>query len=148
MEHVLWPGRLELIEYEGKRILLDAAHNVDGAKHLGLALKSIYPFRKLIFVLGILGDKQRQEMMDYLGPVADAIIVTKPNSPRAGDYEIIATLAKEYVSDVVLEPNIEEAVSIGLSKVGNEDILCITGSIYMIKEARHYFEGGLLNENR
>ncbi|AMP20769.1 hypothetical protein AZF37_05880 [endosymbiont 'TC1' of Trimyema compressum] len=144
MEHVLWPGRLELIEYKGKRILLDAAHNVDGAKHLGLALKSIYPFRKFVFVLGILGDKQRQEMMQYLGPVADAIVVTKPNSPRAGDYEIIATLAKEYVSDVILEPNIEEAVAIGLSKANENDIVCITGSIYMIKEARHYFKGGLL----
>lgn len=147
MEHVFWPGRLELIEYKGKRILLDAAHNVDGAKHLGLALKSIYPYRKMIFVLGILGDKQRQEMMQYLGPVADSIIVTKPNSPRAGDYGVIKDLAEAYVSDVVLEPDINEAVTIGLSKAGENDILCITGSIYMIKEARLYFEGGLCHEN-
>lgn len=136
MKHVLWPGRLELIEYKGKRILLDAAHNVDGAKHLGLALKSIYHFQKLVFVLGILENKQRQKMMQYLGPIADIIIVTKPNSTRAGDYEVIATLAKKYVFDVILEPNIEKAVSIGLSKANENDIVCIAGSIYMINKAR------------
>lgn len=144
MKHVFWPGRLELIKYKKKRILLDAAHNVDGAKHLKLSLKSIFSFQKLVLVLGILGDKQRQKMMQYLGPIANTIIVTKPNNPRSGDYEIIATLAKEYTSDIILEPNIKNAISMGLSKANKNDIVCITGSIYMIKEARYYIKGDLL----
>lgn len=136
MESVFWAGRLELMEKGGKRILLDAAHNLEGARNLALALRDIYSFRHLILLVGILADKERGKMIDYLGPFGDQVIVTRPNNPRAGDFRGVARYFQPYKGEVMLEEDPEKALALGLSLTEPEDLLCITGSIYMLKEIR------------
>lgn len=143
---VSWPGRLEVI---GKNplVLIDAAHNVDGAKTLSEALKNVFQYGKLIFVLGMLADKEREKVLALLGPLADKIVVTKPNNPRAGEWREVADIAKEYTDQVYLIEDIEEAVEKGLSLAGDQDLLCITGSFYMVAEARAYLLASTLAKN-
>lgn len=139
LANVVWAGRLEMLHYKGKRVLLDAAHNLEGAKNLALALTDIYNYRKIVLMVGILADKERQKMIDYIGPFGDKVIVTKPNSPRADDFRKVGEYFKKYSKEIYIIEDVREAMELGISLLEDGDILCITGSIYMLQEIRKLF---------
>jgi len=137
-----WPARLEIVR-EDPRVVLDGAHNVHGSATLKKALTEVFSYRSLILVFGMLGDKEREKVVAMLAPLAGAVVVTKPNSPRAGDWEKIADEVRKYVNEVYLIENIHQAVQKGIEMAGSEDMVCITGSLYMVSEARELFTGQL-----
>jgi len=92
----------------------------------------------LILVLGMLGDKEREKVVGELAPLASLVVITKPNSPRAGDWELLATEARRYVDHVLQVEEITAAVDAALKEAGCEDLVCVTGSFYMVAEARAY----------
>jgi len=134
LRKVQWPGRLELISFEPK-ILLDGAHNVDGAQVLAAALP-LFSRRRLILCLGMLADKEREKVVELLVPLADEVIVTRPNSYRAGDWETLAEAAARQGKPVTRIADPREAALAGLSRLGPGDMLCVTGSLYMLADAR------------
>ena len=74
-----------------------------------------------------------------MGPVTDKVVVTKPNSDRAGDYEMIAEFFKPYCDEIYLEEKIPAAVALGqklAEPYGDDALLLITGSLYMVADAR------------
>ena len=142
LEKVVWLGRLEIL-HTRPTVLIDAAHNVDGALTLRKALKELFIYNRLILILGMLADKEREKVLAILAPLADGLILTKPNSPRAGDWEAIGDLAKSYVQDLQIIPDIKQAIKKGLLLTEKGDLFCVTGSIYMIAEARNF----LLEDN-
>lgn len=129
-----WPGRLELLSLTPK-VLLDGAHNVDGARVLGQALP-LYQRERLVLCLGMLADKEREKVVSMLVPFADEVVITRPNSPRAGDWESLARLAERYGKTVTRIENPKEAVIFALTRLGEKDMLCVTGSLYMLADAR------------
>ncbi|MFZ5639769.1 MAG: bifunctional folylpolyglutamate synthase/dihydrofolate synthase [Bacillota bacterium] len=133
-----WPARLEIVQ-ENPVVLLDGAHNYDGAVSLHRALTEIFSYRRLILVLGMLGDKEREKVIAKLTPLAAAVVVTRPNSPRAGEWQKVADEAKKYVGEVCLEENIHDAVKKAVALAGGADLVCVTGSLYMVAEARELF---------
>ncbi|MBU7008826.1 bifunctional folylpolyglutamate synthase/dihydrofolate synthase [Phosphitispora fastidiosa] len=137
-----WPARLEIVR-EDPRVVLDGAHNLHGSATLKKALTEVFSYRSLILVFGMLGDKEREKVVAMLAPLARAVVVTKPNSPRAGDWEKIADEVRKYVNEVYLIENIHQAVQKGIEMAGSEDLVCITGSLYMVSEARELFAGRL-----
>ncbi|NLL52284.1 MAG: bifunctional folylpolyglutamate synthase/dihydrofolate synthase [Peptococcaceae bacterium] len=146
LKKVKWPARLELTATSPK-ILLDGAHNVDGINSLVQALTDygagLLKYKRLVLCLGMLSDKEVEKAMDILGPMADEIFVTKPDSPRAGQWEQIAGIALKYLAPEKIH-TVEDpilAVQEGLKLVGPEDMLLVTGSLYMIAEARKYLLG-------
>lgn len=134
LREVEWIGRLELFSLKPK-ILLDGAHNVDGARALAQALP-IYERERLILCLGMLADKEREKVVQMLVPLADEIIIARPNSPRAGDWRALGSLAEEYGKPVTCIEDPKEAAIFALTRVGEKDMLCVTGSIYMLADAR------------
>jgi len=132
---VVWPARLELIG-ENPPVLIDGAHNYDGACSLRQALDEYFAGRGVIMVMGMLGDKERAKVVAELAPRARRVIITKPNSPRAGDWEQMAGEARRYVKDVETVEDIGAAVKAGLAAAGKDDLVCITGSLYMVADAR------------
>ncbi|MHB9093381.1 MAG: bifunctional folylpolyglutamate synthase/dihydrofolate synthase [Eubacteriales bacterium] len=140
LQNAVWPARLEMVNL-GPRVLLDGAHNLHGSLTLRQALTEIFTYRRLILVFGMLGDKEREKVVAQLAPLAGAVVVTKPNSPRAGDWEKIADEVKKYVEEVYLIENIHQAVKKGMSLAEPEDLVCVTGSLYMVAEARELFVG-------
>lgn len=134
-----WPARLEMVS-TNPRVLLDGAHNLHGSLTLRKALTDVFSYKNLFLVFGMLGDKEREKVVAELAPLAKAVVVTKPNSPRAGDWEKIADEVRKYVSEVYLIENIGEAVKKGMSLAGPEDLVCVTGSLYMVAEARTLFK--------
>lgn len=134
LRKAVWPGRLELLSLKPK-VLLDGAHNVDGANALAKALE-IFQRRRLILCLGMLGDKEREKVVDILAPLADEVIITRPNSPRAGNWEYLHQLVKEKGKPVKTIEEPRQAVQEAFSQLEKEDMLCVTGSLYMIADAR------------
>lgn len=130
-----WPGRLEIMRRQ-PLVIIDGAHNYDGARSLRSALDEYFPNRGIVLVIGMLGDKERAKVAAELAPVAKAVVVTKPNSPRAGNWQELAVEAGRYAPEVYLEEDIGEAVQKALSLTGPEEVVCITGSLYMVAEAR------------
>lgn len=134
LRKVRWPGRLELLARNPK-ILLDGAHNLDGATVLAEALP-LFSRNRLILCLGMLADKEREKVVDLLVPLADEVIVTKPDSPRAGDWQALAKIAEGHGLPVECIENPREAVLAALERLESEDMLCVTGSLYMLADAR------------
>ncbi len=136
-----WPARLELVR-KNPPVLIDGAHNHHGAIRLRATLDKYFPNRKFVLVLGMLADKERAKVVSELAPRARQVVVTKPNSDRAGEWDLVANAARDYTNDVRLVESITEAVRLALAEVLPGEIICITGSLYMVAEAREVLLGG------
>lgn len=134
-----WPARLEIVREE-PLVLIDGAHNFDGAKSLRRALDDYFPGREVVLVLGMLGDKERARVVAELATRARAVVVTRPNSPRAGDWQRLAGEARRYVDEVYTIEEIPAAVRRGVALARPGEVVCITGSLYMVAEAREQFK--------
>lgn len=134
-----WPGRLEIM-HDRPMVVIDGAHNVDGALSLRQALEEIFDYRHLILVLGMLADKEREKVAAYLAPLATEVIVTRPDNPRAGDWQSLADIVRPYVQRVQVIGNIPEAVSHAINIAGPSDLVCVTGSLYMVAGAREWLK--------
>ncbi len=77
-------------------------------------------------------------MVAELAPLASMVIITKPLSPRAGDWEKLADEARKYVESVRVIEEISQAVAEAIKEADDQDMICITGSFYMVAEARGY----------
>jgi dihydrofolate synthase/folylpolyglutamate synthase len=139
-----WPGRLEMVSSSPK-VLLDGAHNPDGALSLRESLQKDFQYRHLILLVGIMKDKDIPSILHALSPLADHIILTRPSTERAASPALLKkTLGRNGTKAEVIE-DFKKAIEKGLSLAGSEDLLCITGSLYTVGEARSYFlpRGGL-----
>ncbi|MEW6275637.1 MAG: folylpolyglutamate synthase/dihydrofolate synthase family protein [Bacillota bacterium] len=134
-----WPARLEIFPGE-PLVVIDGAHNYDGAKCLRQALDDYFPQKGIILLLGMLGDKERAKVVQELAPRARAVVVTKPASPRARDWQSLAAEAQRYVPEVHSVESIREAVATALRIAFRDELVCITGSLYMVAEAREYLQ--------
>lgn len=136
---VSWPGRLEVM---GTRplVVLDSAHNADGAVRLADAVRSVLPHRRLVLVLGILEDKDVTDMIVTLGSLASRAIATRPSSHRALDPLDLAERMRQVIPEVVAEPDIARAVDLGLGMVDPDDLLLVAGSIYLSGPARTHLK--------
>lgn len=140
---VKWPGRLELLS-DNPKILLDGAHNDDGMKALANALNEykdiIFKRERLVLCLGMLEDKEIEKAVERIAPLAAEIIVTKPDSPRAGDWKKVARLASKLLGEdrVHIVEESKLAVQQGIKMLSAKDMLCITGSLYMLAPVRKY----------
>ncbi len=132
-----WPARLEKV-HENPLVIIDVSHNYDGSRTLSAAIREIYTYRSLILVLGMLGDKEREKVVGELAPLAASVIITKPLSPRAGDWEKLADEARKYVERVCVIEEITDAVDAAFEQAERDDLICITGSFYMVADARKY----------
>ncbi len=129
--HTIWPARMEIVS-QNPLVMIDGAHNVDGAIALGQALDEYFPNKDIIMVLGMLGDKERAKVVKELAPRAKAVIITKPNNARAGDWQSMAQEALHFIPQVETIENIREAVQRAMDMAGTNDMVCITGSLYMV----------------
>ncbi|MBM7854539.1 dihydrofolate synthase/folylpolyglutamate synthase [Desulfohalotomaculum tongense] len=134
---VKWPGRFEILPGQ-PAVVLDGAHNAAGARSLVQTLKQQFAGRRMVLVLGMLSDKERQKVIDALVPLAAAVVVTKPNNPRCGNWRQVADWARRYIPRVYVREQVPRAVDTALDIAGLQDVVCVTGSLYMLAEAREY----------
>ena len=135
LSRVNWPGRLEKMPGT-PRIVLDGAHNGESAERLVRALRESFVFDRLILVLGILRDKDARAMLRSLMPSADIVIATRSTSHRALGPTELAELALRTHHDVRVAPTISDALSQARASARGDDLICVTGSLTVVGEAR------------
>jgi dihydrofolate synthase/folylpolyglutamate synthase len=133
LSSVKWPARLDLIRSYPK-ILLDSAHNAPGMKRLAKAVNTLYSFKQLILIFGVLEDKDYRTMFRTIAPLADHIILTTPLSERALPAEKLEALARAENKPCWVQPDIKDAFSLALTMAGRNDMIIGTGSIYFVGE--------------
>jgi dihydrofolate synthase/folylpolyglutamate synthase len=131
-----WPGRLELIS-ERPEILIDGAHNPAGARALAAYLDRFYRHRTVRMIYGAMRDKAVEEVCGILFPRASQVVVTAPQQPRALYPEAILQIASH--PDLRTAPGLRQALDLVREEAGPEDMILITGSLYLVGEARALF---------
>jgi len=128
-----WPGRFEIVKTQ-PLVILDCAHDPDGARALAKSLKELKP-KSVTFVIGTLKDKDAEGMAKFLGPLADRLIITTPNTPRACEAIEVKKAFEPYVDKIEILKEVGSAVEHALSSTAISDTICIAGSIYTVGEA-------------
>ncbi|WP_170085210.1 bifunctional folylpolyglutamate synthase/dihydrofolate synthase [Kyrpidia spormannii] len=135
LERAAWPGRLEVAGLS-PLILLDGAHNPDGARRLAEALREIRPGTWGL-VVGVLADKDVDGILSALKDVASWMIATAPDTPRAMDPDSLATRMRRIGAEVAAVcPNPLDALETAAAAVGSGGAVCVTGSLYMVMDVR------------
>ena len=135
-----WPGRLECVA-PNPDIILDGAHNPAGARALARYLTRFYSHRRIWMIFGAMRDKALEEVAETLFPLAQQLICTAPEGPRALRPDALAELAGSMTQfPPHVEPNVEAALDWTLQRAVPEDAVVITGSLFLIGEARALFQ--------
>jgi dihydrofolate synthase / folylpolyglutamate synthase len=131
-----WPGRFQVIAARPgwPEIVIDVAHNPAGAWALRSALSERHDDRPLIFVFGAMRDKAISEMTEILFPLAERVIATRPENPRAAAPEEIRQAATRTGAEIELEENVRKAVERARELASSGAVVVITGSIYLVGE--------------
>jgi dihydrofolate synthase / folylpolyglutamate synthase len=129
------PGRLEVVSMN-PLVILDGAHNPDGAMRLSNVISNDLDYEKLILVIGILEDKDFKQILEILLPLASTAIATQSSYERATPARTIAAAAKRMGHDCLVIEHVDEAVKFSRTLAGVGDTVCITGSLYTVGEAR------------
>ena len=133
-------GRMEIVGYE-PTIILDGAHNIEAIKFLKRTIQNDFKFGKLILVIGILSDKNIKKILEIIVPISDIIISTKSSNKRACDPKKILDIAikiRPKIQFFEIE-DINEAIIKAQNIAQNRDLICITGSLFTVGEARDFF---------
>ena len=134
--NTVWAGRFEIVSKE-PCIILDGAHNSQGAQAFYKAMQEYFPKRKIILFLGILVDKNIDEILEFFLPIASEVITLTPNNPRAMEAEVLAEKIKVIDTNVKVQSmnTIDEAVY-WAKKCKPEKMIAFTGSLYLIGDVR------------
>jgi dihydrofolate synthase/folylpolyglutamate synthase len=132
-----WPGRFHVLAARAgwPEIVLDVAHNPAGAWALRSALSERYDDRPLIFVFGAMRDKAISEMTEILFPLADRVIATRPDNPRAASPEEIQQAGSRTGAEIETVADVGAALERARGVAGPKAVMVVTGSIYLVGEA-------------
>jgi dihydrofolate synthase/folylpolyglutamate synthase len=138
MQKTRWEGRLEILQ-SAPQLLLDGGHNQAGIAVLCRALKELFSYKRLILVFGVLGDKNFPLMLKKIAPLADRIILTRPETERAVSPGDLASIANRYNDSVEIVAPAGQALQRALTLAAKDDLICVTGSLYLIGEIKKAF---------
>ena len=130
-----WPGRLELLR-RSPDFIVDGAHNPQCADALMDSLSSLYGDKKLIFLTGVLRDKDWQQMLRRALPLAKAFVVITPPSARALDENELAAWLNAQGVPAIPAADTDDGVRRVLAMAGKDDAICSWGSLYFTGEVR------------
>ncbi|HEY6271892.1 MAG TPA: folylpolyglutamate synthase/dihydrofolate synthase family protein [Terriglobales bacterium] len=134
-----WPGRFQVVNAAPEpgcpEIVLDVAHNPAGAWALRSTLSARYEGRRLTMVFGAMRDKAIVEMAGILFPLADRVIATRADNPRAATPREIAEMGRPTAAEVLEEETVSVALTRARTLAGSKGVVVITGSIYIVGEA-------------
>ena len=137
---VRWPGRMEKIG-DRPAIVIDGAHNRDSMRRLVLALGRHFHFAKLFVILGVSADKDLEGILEELLPETQKLYATQSAHPRSLDARKIADAVEALGGEVILEKNFDKAFTRDSAEATVDDLILVTGSLYLVAEAKKRVEG-------
>ncbi len=127
-----WRGRFEQISQK-PAFFLDGAHNADAARRLKETLQMYFPGRRIVYIFGVLADKEYEEMAAVLFSPGDVVYTVTPPSPRALPAAALAEVIKKYNVRALPCETVHDAVEYALKETAEEDILLACGSLSYLK---------------
>jgi dihydrofolate synthase/folylpolyglutamate synthase len=135
IENVTWKGRFELLR-ENPNFILDGAHNPHAVKATVESLREKLKGEKVIFVTGVMADKDINTMIDLLLPISKCFITIPIDYPRAMKPQEYAELLKNHGADVVVADTVKSGVDMAIALAGKEGTVCALGSLYLSQSVR------------
>lgn len=131
----IWHGRYEVLQTE-PLFIIDGAHNPIAAKRLKETIEKDFTNREIIYIIGVLADKEHEKMLRLLLPGAKAVFTVTPDSPRALGGEILAKEAQKYADNIWYVPDIGKAVKMAKETAKESDVILAVGSLSYLKEVK------------
>lgn len=135
IKNVTWKGRLEVLS-NNPYVVIDGAHNIQGIKTLSRNIKKYFKYENLHLILGILADKDVEEMIKIITPMAKQVYAVTPNSIRAELADDLKNEIVKYNANCRAFDEYEEAYLEALKNAKENDIILASGSLYMIGDMR------------
>ncbi|MDO5661384.1 MAG: folylpolyglutamate synthase/dihydrofolate synthase family protein [Brachybacterium sp.] len=139
------PGRAEVVR-QSPTVLVDAAHNPDGAAALVETVRENFRFTRTVGVVGVLQEKEADQILAVLEPLLDEVVITQSSSPRAIPTDRLADLARDIFEDpdrVVETPILPDALQAAVDRAeqggGEFGGVVVTGSVTLAAEVRDLF---------
>lgn len=129
----VWPGRMTKVA-EHPYIYVDGAHNVAAWEYLRTSVEKYFTNRRVIYIIGVLKDKEYGKMVDILAPTMAAAVVITPDSPRGLPKEILAALLQEKNVPVQLADTSTDALQKAGKQAEDEDVILVCGSLSFLAE--------------
>jgi len=145
MKTTSWPGRLEQISTQ-PHLVIDGAHNPEGAEVLVKSIKATYKYEKLHIMMGMMNNKNHHDTLKHILPLADTLIITEPNFRSAQDAELLQIAALEVVKEldlplaphIIVERDWKQALNLLLERTNESDMALVTGTLYLIGDVRSH----------
>lgn len=131
------PGRMEPVA-SSPFVMIDGAHNADGVQSLVESLLEEYPTTRWYLVLGIMGDKNVELIVEYLSPVVRGVVTTAVDNKRSVPAVELAERVSKVLPDVpvLVSERAEFGLDMARAEAGAEGAVLVTGSIYLVGEVR------------
>ncbi len=140
LHKVFLAGRMEMI-WDDPRVMIDAAHNAASIQALIHAIGQNIPYDSMVVIFGCNSDKDVKGMLQKLQYGADKVIFTRSNSPKAMSPEDLAEMYTEICGKMYqTAASLSQALQLANGAVSKEDLICITGSFYLIGQAKMHFQ--------
>ena len=129
-----WPGRFQIVNHH-PTVVLDGAHNAAAAEELAATLREHFTGRKLTLILGVLRDKNYDQMCQILAPLAGQVLCVPVNSERTSDPDQLARWCKAAnpAAQITVAANLAQAYAQARSE--SADVVVIAGSLFLVGEA-------------
>jgi len=128
-------GRFEVLQKK-PYVIIDGAHNDDGAKALSNALRKHFSGRRILLIIGMLADKEIDKMIFDFADTGAVLAATQPDNPRKLKAEDLCLEIKRAGFNCVFAGLPEEAVRYAKKKQDNFDVIVFAGSLYLIGKIR------------
>ena len=132
-----WRGRLEVLN-RNPLFVIDGAHNLQGVKTLADNLKR-FKYDRLILGIGILKDKDVEQMVKVIVPLADEVVVTEANIYRKMEAEELEKIINKYNGNTHVEKDIKKAIDKTHELAKEDDLILFAGSLYLIGDVRKIY---------
>lgn len=123
-----WPGRFEML-CKQPYLFVDGAHNEDAARSLRKSIEIYFTNKRIIYIIGVLADKDYHSVLRHTAKYADTVITLTPDNPRALTSEDLAKTVKEYCTNVIDGKTTENAIKIAMELADIEDVILAFGSL-------------------
>jgi dihydrofolate synthase/folylpolyglutamate synthase len=148
LNNVSLTGRMEMI-CDDPRIMIDAAHNAASVQVLMHAIGQNIPYDSMVVIFGCNNDKDVEGMLRRLQYGADKVIFTRSNSAKAMSPQDLAELYTEICGKMCQAAmSLGEALRLAKSAISKEDLICITGSFYLIGQAKAHFSASQITSDQ
>lgn len=139
LARVKFPGRMEIFAQK-PFIVVDGGHNPEAARNLREALARYFHPHRSILVIGVSSDKDVAGIVQELAAAFNRVIVTRADNPRSTPPEILAKEFTQSGVEVQIAEDIPRAIGSARQMASEQDLICITGSLFVVGEAEAYFK--------